>query len=168
MCKNAASFNKSIMEANLTKEEKLFCELYVNGEMPFAGNAARCYEEAFSKSGGHVRAMAVRFLAREDIQEYLNELEKLSFEEARYMKKFLTQNLTKIVEECSTKEYLNRKGVPQSPAALRSVAVNATKALMDMYPVKQANRLSIDGGGESGITFNVIMPDGAKSGVEKQ
>lgn len=150
------------MEANLTKEEKLFCELYANGDAPFAGNAARCYEEAFSNSGNNIRVKAMRFLAREDIQEYLNELEKLTFDEAKYMKKFLTQNLTKIVEECSTKEYVNRKGTPISPAPLRSVAVSASKALMDMYPIKESQKLSIEGGEEGGITFNVIMPEKPK------
>lgn len=155
------------MEVNLTSEEKLFCELYANGDAPFAGNAAKCYEEAFSVTGRTTRAKAMRFLAREDIQEYLNELEKLSFEEAKYMKKFLTQNLTKIVEECSTKEYVNRKGTPISPAPLRSVAVSASKALMDMYPVKEAQKLSIEGGDEGGITFNVIMPDKPKEDAKE-
>ncbi len=147
------------MEVNLTEEEKLFCELYANGDAPFAGNAVRCYEEAFGRNGGNQRNKAIRFLAREDIQNYLNELEKLSFEEAKYMKKFLTQNLVKIVEECSVKEYTNKKGIPVSPAPLRSVAVTASKALMDLYPVKEAQRVSLESETGTGITFNVIMPE---------
>lgn len=154
------------MEEILTKEEKFFCELYANGDAPFAGNAAKCYEEAFDcHTGAHSKA--VRLLAREDVQEYLDGLEKLSFQETRYMKKFLTRNLVKIVEECSSREYVNKKGVPVSPAALRSVAVNASKALMDMYPVKEAQKLSIEGGDEGGITFNVIMPEKTTSDAEK-
>jgi hypothetical protein len=147
------------MEAKLTNEEKLFCELYANGDAPFAGNATRCYEEAFADTGGNVHSKAIHFLAREDVQCYLRDLEKLSFDEARYMKKFLTQNLTKIVEECATKQYLNKKGQPMSPAPLRSVAVSASKALMDMYPVKEANKISVESNDGNGITFNVIMPE---------
>lgn len=156
-------FNENnTMEAKLTEEEKLFCELYANGDAPFAGNATRCYEEAFGKPGGNVRSKALRFLAREDVHEYLNELEKLTFEEAKYMKKFLTQNLTKIVEECSSKEYINKKGVPVSPAPLRSVSVSAAKALMEMYPVKEAQRVNLESDNGTGITFNVIMPEKPK------
>ena len=150
------------METNLTAEEKLFCELYSNGDAPFAGNATKCYQEAFNITSGYVRGKAMRFLAREDIQAYLKELDKLSYEETKYMKKFLTMNLAKIVEECSSKEYVNRKGNPVSPAPLRSVAVSASKALMDMYPVNEAQKLNIEGGGEGGITFNVIMPEKPK------
>ena len=153
------------MEAQLTKEEELFCELYANGDAPFAGNATRCYEEVFGKSGGNIRVNATKFLAQEHIQEYLNDLEKMTFSEARYMKKFLTQNLVKIVEECSNKEYINRKGVPISPAPLRSVAVAASKALMDMYPVKESQKLSIEGSEGGGIVFNVVMPEGAQNKV---
>ena len=154
------------MEVNLSKEEKFFCELYANGDAPFAGNATKCYEEAFEcKRDAHNKA--VYLLAREDIQQYLDELEKLSFQETRYMKKFLTRNLVKIVEECSSKEYVNKKGVPISPAPLRSVAVNASKALMDMYPVKEAQKLSIEGGDEGGIVFNVIMPEKPANDAER-
>ena len=96
------------------------------------------------------------------VQEKLTELAKLAYEEAKYMKKFLTRNLAKIVEECSSKENTNRKGQVISPAPLRSVAVSASKALMDMYPVKEAQKLSIEGGEEGGITFNVIMPEQKK------
>jgi hypothetical protein len=44
---------------------------------------------------------------------------------------------------------------------MRSVAVNAAKALMDMHPIKEAqiSKISLDSGeGGSGITFNVIVP----------
>lgn len=142
----------------LTKEEQLFCELYANGDAPFAGNATKCYIEAFGSNTGNVRNKALRFLAREDVREYLNELEKLGYEETKYMKKFLTQNLMKITNECANMENVNRKGQVISPAPLRSVAVTAAKALMDMYPVKEAQKLSIEGEGEGGIVFNVVMP----------
>lgn len=88
----------------------------------------------------------------------------LPYEEAKYMKVFLRENLTSIVEECAGTEYRDRKGTLLSPAALRSVAVNASKALMELYPVKEAqvSKINIDGAGEGGITFNVIMPEQPK------
>ena len=77
------------------------------------------------------------------------------------MKRFLTANLKHIIEETSRDIYYDRRGKALSPAALRSVAVSASKALMEMYPVKesQVNKFEINGGGESGITFNVIVPE---------
>lgn len=145
----------------LTEQEKLFCDLYANGEAPFGGNAARCYQEVFNDKTRLAKSRAIKMLARPEIQTYLKSLDELSYEEAKYMKTFLRENLTSIIAECAGSEYRNRKGTLLSPAALRSVAVNASKALMELYPVKEAqvNKINIDGGnGEGGITFNVIMP----------
>lgn len=151
------------MEVKLTEEEKLFCELYTNGDAPFAGNPTRCYIEVFgSTDKGNIKTKALWLLSREDIQEYISELDKLSGEEAKGMKKFLTSNLMKIVEECSTKEYLNKKGIPVSPAPLRSVSVSAAKALMEMYPVREAQRINLESENGTGITFNVIVPEQQK------
>jgi len=149
--------NKNI----LTDQEILFCDLYANGEAPYGGNAARCYKEVFGDRTHRTKSLATRMLARPEIQEYLKSLDELPYEEAKYMKTFLRENLVSIIKECSSAEYRDRRGTLQSPAALRSVAVNASKALMDLYPVKEANvsKINIDGAGEGGITFNVIMPD---------
>lgn len=146
---------------NLTEKEILFCELYANGEAPFAGNAVKCYTEAFGTSSIKSKHSAKLLLSRPEIRAYLEELDGLTYEEAKYMKKFLTENLIHIIEEASTAEYRDRKGTLLSPAALRSVAVNATKALMDMHPIKEAqiNRLNIEGNGEGGVVFNVIVPN---------
>lgn len=155
------------MEPNnkLTEQEVLFCELFAHGEAPFGGNAAKCYQEVFNDTTQSVKRHATRLLARPDIQEYLKSLDELTYEEAKYMKVFLRENLMSIIEECSVAEYRDRRGTLLSPAALRSVAVNASKALMDLYPVKEAHtsKLSIEGAGEGGITFNVIMPEQTKS-----
>ncbi len=144
----------------LTDEEKLFCDLYALGDAPFAGNPVKCYTEAFHNTSNRVRPKAMALLQREDIKEYLDSLEEMTFEEQRYMKKFISQNLMSIVEECSTAEYRDKKGKALSPAPLRSVAVQASKALMDLHGVKkdQVTKVSVEGAGEGGITFNVIMP----------
>lgn len=145
----------------LSAQEQLFCELFANGEAPFGGNAARCYQEVFNDTSNLAKSRATRLLARPDIQDFLKSLDELSYEEAKYMKRFLSANLQSIVQECAKAEFRDRKGIMLSPAALRSVAVNASKALMELYPVKEAHvsKINIDGAGEGGITFNVIMPD---------
>ena len=149
----------------LTEQEQLFCDLFANGEAPFGGNAARCYQEVFNDTSNLAKNRASRLLARPHIQEYLKSLDELTYEEAKYMKIFLRENLTSIIQECTHAEFRDRKGTLLSPAALRSVAVNATKALMDLYPVKEAqiSKINIDGGEGGGITFNVIMPDKAQA-----
>lgn len=149
-------------ETKLTDQEILFCEIFVNGTAPYAGNAVKCYSEVFKDDGLRANHKAKTLLKRPDIADYVKELREMSEEEACNMKRFLTENLKKIFLETSTAEYRDRRGTLLSPAPLRSVAVSAAKALMDMYPVREAqiNKLNIEGGnGEGGITFNVIVPD---------
>lgn len=149
-------------EIKITNEERTFCQLYVNGRAPYAGNAIKCYVEVFrsAKNDPLAGQYAKELLKKEHISEYLKELEEISAEEAGDMKRFLTANLKHIVEEASHAEYRDRRGTVLSPAAMRSVAVSASKALMDMYPIKenQVNKIDISSEG-SGITFNVIVPE---------
>lgn len=155
-------YNYKIMANNtLNKQEQAFCQLYVYGVAPYAGNAERCYIDAFSKdmyaplNGFEARQL----LAREDIQQYIEELEALAIKEAEETKRFIAANLKKIIEEASTNEYRDRFGTTLSPAPLRSVAVSASKALMELYPIKEAQgNKSNNSGGDGGIVFNVIMP----------
>lgn len=154
----------------LTEQEKLFCDLFANGEAPYGGNAARCYQEVFDDHSKMVKSRATRLLARPAIQEYLKSLDELTYEEAKYIKVFLRENLTSIIDECSHSEFRDKKGTLLSPAALRSVAVNASKALMELYPVKEAHvsKIEMGGNGEGGIVFNVIMPDSGKSDSKEE
>ena len=149
------------MDINLTEQETLFCELYVDGGAPYEGNAAKCYAEAFKHNSIHTKHLAKTLLIRDDIQQFIKELEAISTHDAESMKRYLTANLIQIVEETSTAVYHDRRGTKLSPAPLRSVAVSAMKALMEIHPVKQAqiSKLNIEGAGEGGITFNVIVPN---------
>ena len=145
---------------NLTKEEELFCQLLVNGTAPYGGDAVKCYREVFHCEhilDGH---KAKKLLAREDIQEYISQLEAENAKEAVYVKKFLAENLKSIIKETSTAQFSDRRGTKLSPAAMRSVAVSASKALMELYPVREAqvSKVNIEGNGENGIVFNVIVP----------
>lgn len=152
---------KNAMEnIKLTKEEMLFCQLLVNGSAPYGGDAVKCYQEVFRCNDildGH---KAKKFMARTEIQEYITELETENVKEAAQVKKFLAENLKSIIKETSTAQYSDRRGTKLSPAPLRSVAVSASKALMELYPVREAqvNKLNIEGDGENGIVFNVIVP----------
>lgn len=76
------------------------------------------------------------------------------------LKARLTEKLLHIIDETSTAKYTDRRGTELSPAPLRSVAVQASKALMEMYPVKvaQESKVELKGNGDSGIVFNVICP----------
>lgn len=146
----------------LTEQDKLFCELFVNGIAPYAGNAAKCYSEVFKDDGLNVNHRAKQFMKQSHIKRYIKELEGDCDEVAVCIKRYLTQNLMKILDETSNAQFYDRKGQALSPAPLRSVAVNAAKALMDMYPVKEAqvSKLNFEGAnGDVGVTFNVIVPD---------
>lgn len=146
----------------LNEKEKLFCELFMNGTAPYAGNALKCYSEVFKDDGINANHRAKTLLCKPAVKAYIKEMEEMDAEEAASMKRYLTQNLMRIIDETSTAQFYDRRGTSLSPAPLRSVAVSAAKALMDMYPVKEAqvNRLNIEGdGAEGGVTINVIVPD---------
>lgn len=145
----------------LTELELLFCELYVNGEPPFAGDEVECYREVFGDKEKHIKLAATRLLSRDSIQEKIQELNKERAKLAQGMKNFIASNLIKIIKETSTAVYSDRRGTVLSPAPLRSVAVNASKALMELFPIKEANVTKLDIGTEDGasITFNVIVPE---------
>lgn len=152
----------------LSKEEKKFCELFVHGCSPYAGNMVACYEKAFNKSNMNCKHEIIQLLNRTDIKEYINEIEEEDFEEAKFLRKRLSENLLSIMEETSTAVYRDKRGNELSPAPLRSVAVQAAKALMEIHPIKEAqiNKLSIEGNGEGGVVFNVIIPESKKTKEE--
>lgn len=149
----------------LDDDTRYFCELYVNGDAPYGGNAARCYREVFGDNGSKTKGLSYhrsrKLLEREDVQTYITELKGKEEFDKDSLKRFMTRNLMSIIEETSSDRYYGENGLPLSPAALRSVSVNATKALMDLHGVKSPNETRIDlgdGEGDGGITFNVIVP----------
>lgn len=100
-------------------------------------------------------------MAREDVNEYLTQLRIVANYNNADLKARLTEKLLHIIDETSTAQYTDRRGTVLSPAPLRSVAVQATKALMELHPIKvaQESKLELTGGdGNAGITFNVIVP----------
>jgi hypothetical protein len=150
----------SELNTALTGQEIAFCELFVNGCAPFCGNAAKCYEEVFQIISNTSKGKAKKLLSQQHIQDYIQVLEDENDKDSKILKKRLTENLLHIVDETSSAQFYDRRGTKLSTAPLRSVAVQATKALMDMYPIREANvnKLNIEGAGAGGITFNVIVP----------
>ena len=92
------------------------------------------------------------------------------YTEAIAVKLQVTETLKSVMEETSTAKYKDKWGMDLSPAPLRAVAVNAAKALMDLYPIKHAQeaKLKIEGGGDNGIIFNVIVPQKENNGEEER
>jgi hypothetical protein len=152
----------------LTQKEINFCELFVFGCEPYLGNARKCYQDVFGDLGQTALMNARSLLEREDVKEYIQELNRISGYGTEELKNRLTEKLLRIIDETSEAVYKDRRGTPLSPAALRSVAVQATKTLMEMYPLRvaQENKLEIGGGGEGGIVFNVVVPEKRKENEE--
>lgn len=150
----------NISSNSLNKQELDFCELFIFGCDPYAGNARKCYEDIFHDSSCTSLGKAKQLMAREDIKQYIEQLRITANYETADLKARLTEKLLHIIDETSTAEYMDRRGTKLSPAPLRSVAVQATKALMEMYPVKvaQESKVELKGNGDGGIVFNVIVP----------
>lgn len=149
-------------EFGLTKQESLFCDLYVNGGSGFAGQHCNCYREVFGEDVINVSIKSRRLLGRAYISDRIKKLidQQHNETEAIAVKLQVTETLRAIMEETATAKYKDKYDQYLSPAPLRAVSVNAAKALMDLYPIKyaQETKLKIEGAGEGGVVFNVIVP----------
>ena len=159
-------------QSELTEQERNFCLLFMNGEAPYGGNATKCYQDVFSDKSKYASTKAKALLKEKRIKDFIATLEEESIEQAKDVKRYLTKTYMKIIDECSDARFTDRHGNSINPAAMRSVAVNAGKALADLYPVKEAqvSKLNIgageDGQGTPSVTFNVIVPGASAEGVE--
>lgn len=147
----------------LTPEEAKFCLLYVNAPAPLGGNERRCYQAIYKEHEyNEVEAAlsARELMLKEPVRKRIEELQELNVINATTLRPRLTQTLLKVAEECAEAEYQDRFGNPLSPAALRSVSVNAIRTLSEMYGIKEdiAHKVSIEGADGSGVTINVIAP----------
>lgn len=147
-------------EITLSDKEEAFCNLYVYGDIDFAGQHRKCYEEVF----GHTKNPTVasrRLLEKPQIMARIKELYKLLQNETETLavKLQVTETLKAVMEETSSATYTDRFGVTLSPAPLRAVSVNAAKALMELYPIKHIQEAKLRIEGEGGVIFNVIVPE---------
>lgn len=161
----------------LTNLEEKFCLVYACGPSPYNGNAKKTYALVFKGSTGLLfdptkaeskmkeevdTALAVReLMLRDEIKDRIDQLQSESLVNATTLRPRLTETLLKIADECSTLQCSDKFGTPLSPAALRSVAVNAISKLTDMYGIKEdiAHKVMLEGADGDGITFNLIMPE---------
>lgn len=161
----------------LTDLEEKFCLVYACGPSPYNGNAKKTYALVFKGSTGMLynpdkidqeareevdAALAVReLMLRDDIKDRIDQIQSENLVNATTLRPRLTETLLKIADECSTLQCADKFGTPLSPAALRSVAVNAISKLTDMYGIKEdiAHKVMLEGTDGDGITFNLIMPE---------
>lgn len=169
-------------DSKLSDLEEKFCMVYACGPSPYNGNAKKTYELVFRGRTGQffdpdekARALEIlgevntsilvhQLMQREDIKDRIDQIQSESVVDAASLRPRLTETLLKIVDECSTLHVEDRFGNPLSPAALRSVAVNAVAKLTDMYGIKEdiAHKVMLEGADGDGITFNLIMPQSEK------
>lgn len=168
------------MKSTLTPEEEKFCLVYSCGPAPYNGNARKTYDLVFNGRTGLTYSVETvdidalndvdvslnvrELMLRDDISARIEELQSESVINATTLRPRLTETLLKIADECSTLMVEDKFGTPLSPAALRSVAVNAISKLTDMYGIKEdiAHKVMLEGADGDGITFNLIMPESNK------
>ena len=148
-------------EIELSEKELAFCELFVDGDKEFAGQAAACYSEVYGDTVKHPLLAARRLMKKEHVAAHIKELATNRTEETETIavKLQVAETLKAVMAETSKGEYVDKFGASLSPAPLRAVSVNAAKALMEIYPIKH----SASEGGKSrdnsgNIIFNVIVP----------
>lgn len=93
---------------SLNKQEIDFCELFIFGCDPYAGNARKCYEDIFYDSSHTSLRKAKQLMARDDVQEYINQLRAIANYETADLKARLTEKLLHIIDETSTAKYTKR------------------------------------------------------------
>ena len=152
----------------ITDQEKKFCKLFVFGGSEFAGRRAICYRKVFGDGDGNISYLSLCVLRRVSVIEYLKQLidnEQRELETIA-VKLQVAETLKAVMDETSTASFIDKFGMDLSPAPLRAVSVNAAKALMEIYPVKNSESANRAEGSSGNIIFNVIVPDGAKISSE--
>ena len=153
---------KDTSKEGLTTREEEFCQLFVNGGKDFAGQRERCFKEVFGEEHRkNVSLCSRRLLVKPAVVSRVKELgETLQLEtESLAIKLQITETLKAVMQEATTSSFSDRFDTPLSPAPLRAVAVNAAKALMELYPVKHVHesKLRIEGS-DGNVIFNVVVP----------
>lgn len=164
--------------SKLTNLEEKFCLVYVCGPSPYNGNAKKTYDLVFKGQTGQLfdpdskkreqkvfnevdtAIEARQLMLRDEIKDRIDQIQSENVVNASTLRPRLTETLLKIADECSTLQVEDRFGNPLSPAALRSVSVNAITKLIDMYGIKEdiAHKVMLEGADGDGITFNLVMP----------
>lgn len=160
VCEERIIMEEQEKDIKLTDAEKEFCELFVDGDKEFAGQATACYREVFGETKKNLSLAARRLLAKKHIASYISELleERKIETEAIAVKLQVAETLKSVMAETAKNEYIDKFGMTLSPAPLRAVSVNAAKALMELYPIKHSQEDKKKGDGGGNIIFNVVVP----------
>lgn len=166
-------------KVKLTELEERFCLIYASGPAPYNGDAKNTYDLVFKNvkrpymAGEYYELVqddvdtalyARQLMIRNEIKSRIEEIQSENVMNATTLRPRLTETLLKIADECSTLVCVDKFGTKISPAALRSVAVNAISKLTDMYGIKEdiAHKVMLEGADGDGITFNLIVPEAKK------
>lgn len=149
-------------KTKLTDREEQFCFLFVYGNHEFAGQHTKCYMEVFGEDSKNMTVKSHHLMKEPHILSRIKELYTVLQHETENIaiKLQVAETLKAVMEETSTAQFSDKFGVCLSPAPLRAVAVNAAKALMELYPIKhvQESKLRIEGS-DGNLIFNVIVPE---------
>ena len=153
---------KNIPTEPLTIQEEDFCQLLVYGGKDYAGQREKCFREVFGEEyRKNVSLCSHRLLLKPAVISRVKELAEAlqSDTETISLKLQVTETLKAVMYEAATLNFNDRFDSPLSPAPLRAVAVNAAKALMELYPIKHVHesKLRIEGG-DGNVIFNVVVP----------
>lgn len=154
---NEKSENKS--KIVLTPEEENFCILYVHGGVKFAGKHCPCYRDAFQTDRENVSVISRKLLGQPHIIDRIKELTSQAEADVETVavKLQVAETLKAVLEETATSSFMDKFGVELSPAPLRAVSVNAAKALMTLFPIKNQDTQQ-RGDQQCGVTINVVVP----------
>lgn len=151
---------KDTKKPTLTAQEEELCQLFVNGGVKFAGKYTPCYREVFKDESPKAYVAGRKVFARPQVMARIKELvEEVNNDTGKIAIKLqIVETLKAVMEETSDSSYTDKFGIKLSPAPLRSVSVNAARALMDIYPVKHSGDSKGKSEVNGGVTFNVIVP----------
>ena len=110
------------------------------------------------------RYKANAMLQDEQIKERVEQLESLNKVENDTLRERITSMMLKVMGECATDVYADRRGVKIAPAAMRSVSVSAAKLLSDINGLREESVQKIQIGTEDdkGLVFNLVVPEKKK------
>lgn len=150
----------ALLKKEMPIKDKAFAELYVWGDSKFQGNPGACYKEIFgvatmAEAGRHGRKLVAKEHVSEEIAKQMEEYEILI--KAEKIKNIRT--LTKIRDEMSEAQYVNRFGEINGVAACRSVAIKAAETVNNMLGFDKPKEVNVNhGAGDQGIVFNLVVP----------
>lgn len=150
----------ALLKKDMPVNDRKFADLYVWGDKSQQGDMKQCYADAFGITLSDVGQKARKLLARPHIAEYIDK-QMVDYEMLLRGEKLKNlQTLTKIRDEMSEAEYVNRWGEINGVAACRTVAIKATETINNMLGFDKPKEVNVNhGAGGGGITFNLVVPE---------